>query len=244
MTTPLAQIDELKAQLDGYRPLDPNFVKMLREIYRVRLTYNSTAIEGNTLTQSETQVLLEYGLTVQGKPLKHHLEAEDHAFAFDYIEQLAAGSDPIHEWEIREIHSLVCRRSDREIAGRYRSINVIAAGGVHRYPDAVLVPDLMTAFDGWLNAPTDLHPVGFAAEAHYRLVTIHPFVDGNGRTARLLMNLLLIRAGYLMANIRVEERLQYIEAIMAWRSGDDRAFKTMVRSAAADSLKEVLSLLS
>ncbi len=244
MTTPLAQIDELKAQLDAHRPLDPNFNRMLREIYRVRLTYNSTAIEGNTLTQSETQVQLEYGLTVQGKPLKHHLEAEDHAFAFDYIEQLAAVSDPIREWEIREIYTLVCRRSDREIAGRYRSINVMAAGNGHRYPDAILVPEMMTGFVQFLDALTDLHPVDFAAEAHYRLVTIHPFTDGNGCTARLLMNLLLIRAGYPIAIIRVEERLQYIEAIMAWRSGDDRPFNGMVRSGVAASLKEVLSLLS
>ena len=244
MTNSLAQIDELKTQLDGYRPLDPNFTLMMRENYRVRLTYNSTAIEGNTLTQSETQVLLEYGLTVQGKPLKHHLEAEDHAFAFDYIEQIAAGSDPIHEREIREIHTLVCQRSDREIAGRYRTINVMAAGNGHRYPDAILVPEMMTGFDVWLNAPTDLHPVDFAAEAHYRLVTIHPFTDGNGRTARLLMNLLLIRAGYPMAIIRVEERLQYIEAITAWRRGTDRPFKEMVRSGLSASLEEVLSLLS
>lgn len=243
MTTPLTQIDALKAQLDSYRPLDPNFALMLRENYRVRLTYHSTAIEGNTLTQSETQVLLEYGLTVQGKPLKHHLESEDHAFAFDYIEQLAAGNEPIHEWEIREIHALVCSRSEREIAGRYRTINVMAAGSGHRYPDALLVPELMTDFDGWLNTPTDLHPVDFAAEAHYRFVTIHPFTDGNGRTARLLMNLLLIRAGYPMAIVRVEDRLQYIEAIMAWRGGDARLFKEMVREAATAALTEVLSLL-
>lgn len=243
MTTALTQIDALKAQLDGYRPLDPNFVKMLRENYRVRLTYHSTAIEGNTLTQSETQVLLEYGLTVQGKPLKHHLESEDHAFAFDYVEQLALESEPIHEWEIRGIHSLVCNRSEQEIRGRYRTINVMAAGNGHRYPDALFVPEMMTAFDQFLNTPSDLHPIDFAAEAHYRLVTIHPFTDGNGRTARLLMNLLLIRAGYPLAIVRVEERLQYIEAIMSWRRGDDSPFKEMVRDAVAASLEEVLSLL-
>jgi Fic family protein len=239
----LEQINDLKAQLDRYRPLDPAFSRMLRENYRVRLTYSSTAIEGNTLTESETQVLLEYGLTVQGKPLKHHLEAEDHAYAFDYMEQLALGNDPIHQREIRELHTLVCKRADGEIAGRYRTINVMAAGSGHRYPEAILVPELMTEFDQWLNAPTDLHPVDFAAEAHYRLVTIHPFTDGNGRVARLLMNLLLLRAGYPLAIIQVEDRLPYIESIMAWRAGDDTPLKTMVRSSVTNSLTELLSLI-
>jgi Fic family protein len=241
--TMLEQINELKAQLDRYRPLDPAFSKMPRENYRVRLTYSSTAIEGNTLTESETQVLLEYGLTVQGKPLKHHLEAEDHAYAFDYMEQLALGDDPIHQREIRELHTLVCKRADGEIAGRYRTINVMAAGSGHRCPEAILIPKLMTEFDQWLNASTDLHPVDFAAEAHYRLVTIHPFTDGNGRLARLLMNLLLIQTGYPLAIIRVEDRLPYIDSIMAWRAGDDAPLKRMVRSSVLSSLTELLSLI-
>lgn len=243
MTT-LDQLDELKRRLDLHRPLDPQLARSLRENYRVRSTYHSTAIEGNTLTESETQILLEYGLTVQGKPLKHHLESVDHANAFDYIEQLAKDEYSICLREIREIHALVCKQAESDIAGRYRTINVMAAGSNHRYPDALFVPELMAEFERWLDASFDyFHPVDIAAEAHYRLVTIHPFVDGNGRTARLLMNLLLIRAGFPMAIIRVEDRFKYIEAIMQWREGDDADFKEMVRSGVLESSIEMLGLI-
>ncbi|WP_310428257.1 Fic family protein, partial [Chamaesiphon sp. VAR_48_metabat_135_sub] len=192
--TLLNQIDALKARLDRIRPLAPDLVENLREVYNIRLTYHSNAIEGNTLTQSETQIVIEKGITIGGKPLKDHLEAINHVEAIDFIRDLAMDERAITEWDIRQIHGLVCK-GDRG-SGAYRSFNVMAAGSNYRYPDAIMVPELMQEFGKWLHSNPTLHPVEIATEIHYRLVTIHPFQDGNGRTARLLMNLSLLRSGY------------------------------------------------
>ena len=187
----LIHIDTLKARLDRLRPLPPDLVDNLREVYDIRLTYHSNAIEGNTLTQSETQIVVEKGITIGGKPLKDHLEAINHVEAIDFIRNLAIEDRIMTEWDIRQIHGLVCK-GDRG-AGAYRTVNVMAAGSNYRYPDAIKVPELMQEFGKWLQSAPALHPVELAAEIHYRLVTIHPFQDGNGRTARLLMNLSLLR---------------------------------------------------
>ncbi|MBE9032740.1 Fic family protein [filamentous cyanobacterium LEGE 11480] len=236
----LAEIDQLKAQLDALRPLPKALLNNLREVYDVRLTHNSTAIEGNTLTQSETQIVLEKGITVSGKSLKDHLEVVNHAQAITFIRDLAQTKESISEWEIRQIHSLICR-GDAE-AGVYRTINVMAAGSDHRYPDHLQVADLMNQFIHWLQSPTGLHPVELASEVHYRFVTIHPFHDGNGRTARLLMNLILLRFGYPIVVLKVVERSAYIDRITTWRLGDDAPLKQMIAQAAKASLEEVLDL--
>jgi Fic family protein len=189
--TLLTQIDALKARLDRIRPLPPDLVDNLREVYNIRLTYHSNAIEGNTLTQSETQIVIEKGITIGGKPLKDHLEAINHVEAIDFIRDLAMDERAITEWDIRQIHGLVCK--GERSAGAYRTVNVMAAGSNYRYPDAIMVPELMQGFGDWLHSNPALHPVEIATEIHYRLFTIHPFQDGNGRTARLLMNLSLLR---------------------------------------------------
>jgi Fic family protein len=242
MDAVLVEIDQLKAQLDKLRPLPPELLKNLEEVYNVRLTYHSTAIEGNTLTQAETQVVLEKGIMIGGKSLKDHLEAINHVSAMDYMRELAQEDTVIGEWEIRQVHALVCRGETG--AGAYRSVNVMAAGSDHRYPEAITLPGLMSDFVAWLQQENTLHPVDFAAEVHYRLVTIHPFSDGNGRTARLLMNLFLIRSGYPIAVIKVQDRLAYIDGIMAWRSGEDQGLKEMIRQSVRSSLQEVLNLAS
>jgi Fic family protein len=240
MDAVLVEIDQLKAQLDRLRPLPPELLKNLEEVYNVRLTYHSTAIEGNTLTQSETQIVLEKGITIGGKSLKDHLEAINHASAMEYMRDLAQANTPIGEWEIRQVHALVCRGEAG--AGAYRTVNVMAAGSDHRYPEAVIVPGLMSDFVTWLQQENLIHPVDFAAEIHYRFVTVHPFGDGNGRTARLLMNLFLLRFGYPIAVLKVQDRVAYIDGIMAWRSGDDQGLKAMIRESVRSSLQEVLSL--
>ena len=247
--TLLKQIDALKAKLDRLRPLPPELVDNLREVYDIRLTYHSNAIEGNTLTQSETQIVVEKGITIGGKPLKDHLEAINHVEAIDFIRDLAIEERTISEWDIRQIHGLVCK--GERGAGAYRTVNVMAAGSNYRYPDAlakpplcgILLPELMQGFGEWLQSAPALHPVELAAEIHYRLVTIHPFSDGNGRTARLLMNLSLLRTGYPIAVIKTEERSGYIDAIVAWQSnGDDTHLKEMIAKCVESSLVEILSL--
>ena len=234
-------IDALKARLDKLRPLSPDLVDNLREVYDIRLTYHSNAIEGNTLTQSETQIVVEKGITIGGKPLKDHLEAINHVEAIDFIRNLAEEDRIMTEWDIRQIHGLVCK--GERGSGAYRTVNVMAAGSNYRYPDAVKVPELMQEFGEWLQSAPALHPVELAAEIHYRLVTIHPFHDGNGRTARLLMNLSLLRTGYPIAVIKTENRSGYIDAIIAWQSdGDDAALKEMISKCVEFSLIEILSL--
>lgn len=235
------EIDRLKSQLDALRPLSDVLLENLRELYTVRLTYHSTAIEGNTLTQSETQIVLEKGITIGGKSLKDHLEVINHASAIDYIRDLAQTDEAIGEWEIRQIHGLICRGETG--AGAYRSVNVMAAGSEHRYPDAVMVPNLMTEFVKWMMTSTALHPIALASEVHYRFVTIHPFADGNGRTARLLMNLILLRSGYPIAVIKTQDRSAYIDAIMTWRLGDSTALTKMIADTIEAALVEMLSLV-
>jgi Fic family protein len=247
--TLLTKIDALKARLDRIRPLAPDLVDNLREVYDIRLTYHSNAIakgrfstnEGNTLTQSETQIVIEKGITIGGKPLKDHLEAINHIEAIDFIRDLAMDERAITVWDIRQIHGLVCK-GERGV-GAYRIVNEMAAGSNYRYPDAIMVPELMQGFGDWLNSNPALYPVEIATEIHYRLVTIHPFQNGNGRTARLLMNLSLLRAGYPIAVIKTEDRSAYIDAIVARQSGgDNSALKELIAKCVESSLVEILSL--
>jgi Fic family protein len=247
--TLLTEIDAFKARLDRICPLAPDLVDNLREVYNIRLTYHSNAIakgrfstnEGNTLTQSETQIVIEKGITIGGKPLKDHLEAINHIEAIDFIRDLAMDERAITVWDIRQIHGLVCK-GERGV-GAYRIVKEMAAGSNYRYPDAIMVPELMQGFGDWLNSNPALHPVEIATEIHYRLVTIHPFQDGNGRTARLLMNLSLLRAGYPIAVIKTEDRSVYIDAIIAWQSGGDESpLKETIAKCVESSLIEILSL--
>ncbi|NEP16290.1 MAG: Fic family protein [Leptolyngbya sp. SIO4C1] len=236
----LQHLDRLKAQLDTLRPIDPDLLKNLQELYTVRLTYNSTAIEGNTLTETETQIVLEKGITIGGKSLQDHLEVINHAEALDFVRNLARDNTPITEWEIRQIHSLVCKGDSH--AGAYRTVNVIAAGTNYRYPDAIKVPDLMTDFGNWLAQYHPLHPVETATEIHARLVTIHPFTDGNGRVARLLMNLHLLRTGYPIAVVQAADRAAYIDAVVAWQAGNPEPLMLMVANCVKAAAIEILSL--
>ncbi len=238
----LQDLDRLKARLDVLRPLDLDLLENLRDVYTVRLTYNSNAIEGNTLTESETQIVIEKGITIGGKPLRDHLEAINHAEAIAFIRDLATTITPITPWEIRQTHSLICK-GDRQ-AGAYRTVNVMAAGTNYRYPDAVKIPDLMAEFGDWLAQPSPSHPVEIATEIHARLVTIHPFTDGNGRTARLLMNLHLLRMGYSIAIIPAVDRATYIEAVVAWQTGNPQPLLLQVANCVKASTLEILSLVN
>ena len=239
----LERIDRKKATLDARRPLSASAVAKLKEHYDVEWTYHSNAIEGSTLTLQETQVVLQHGLTVSGKPLREHLEAINHKHAIDYVETLAREAGPSTERDIRQIHALVLRTIDDEEAGRYRRTQVLITGSAHVPPDPIAVPGLMGDLAAWINGEAaKLHPVKHAALAHFRLVDIHPFIDGNGRTARLLMNLLLFRDGYPLAVIRAGDRLAYYEMLEKAHAGNTSPFVDFVGQAVECSLDVYLAM--
>ncbi len=232
------RLTEKKQQLDGFRPLPAEFVRNLDDWFRVELTYTSNAIEGNTLTRRETAVVIEQGLTIGGKSLKEHLEATNHAQALDFVRSLV-GKKPsqLTAGDLLAIHDMILKGLDDENAGHYRSVPVRNAGSTVLLPNPRKVPELMDDFQAWLTGRHKLHPVAFAGEAHYRLVSIHPFVDGNGRTARLLMNLLLMMRGYPPAIIRKRDRLAYIGALeTAQLGGSKEAYEKLIAKAAERSL--------
>jgi Fic family protein len=234
----LDRITRKKEQLDEHRPLSVSMIQKLGEYFDVEWTYHSNAIEGSTLTRRETQIVLQHGLTVGGKSLVEHLVAINHKHAIDFVEALATVDTPITEHTIRQIHSLILRTIDDAEAGHYRRGQVRITGSEYVPPQAVSVPALMQELVAWLNSDdaSARHPVETAALAHFRLVHIHPFVDGNGRTARLLMNLWLMRAGYPPAVIRTEDRDAYYTALDAAHIGETEAFILLVAEATERSL--------
>jgi Fic family protein len=213
-----ARIAAKKAELDRLRPRAPHGLGNLEHVHDLELTYTSNAIEGNTLTAAETTLVVEHGLTIGGKPLRDHLEAIDHHEAIGFVRALARSSAPLTEADIRNLHSLVVRRSNPEIAGRYadQARYVLTDAGRHAFPLPAEVPALMGDLSAWLSSAPNTP--GTAFDAHRRLVDIHPFNDGNGRTARLLMNLILLRGSYPPVAVRPQDRPAYIAALQEARA--------------------------
>jgi len=242
----LEKLTTRKMALDKYRPLPRALVSNLEDWFRVELTYASNAIEGNTLSRSETALVVEKGLTVSGKSLREHLEAVNHAEALDYLVSLAREEDrPITRHDLLALHSLILRRIDDENAGRFRSIQVRIAGAEVILPGPLQVPAMMDDFISWLNAPHSEHTATFAADAHLKFVGIHPFVDGNGRLGRLLMSLILMRGGYPPALIRKEDREEYIGAIETLQlSGAGDRYYRVIYEAVERSLDIYLEALA
>jgi Fic family protein len=240
------RIDGKLRILQDSRPLHPSVVARLREQFAVELTYHSNAIEGNTLTLKETFLVIREGLTVQGKPMKDHLEARDHYDALQFLYECVETRRPetLSEVFIRSIHQLVVRNSDREWAGRYRTGNVIITGANHRPPDASTVPALMRQLivmvRRWSKGRT---PIEVAALLHHGIVNIHPFFDGNGRTARLMMNLLLMQAGYPIAMILRNDRKKYYRVLSEGDRGRLAPFVRFVAQAVERSLNLYLKAL-
>ncbi|MEG1235113.1 MAG: Fic family protein [Acinetobacter sp.] len=231
-------IDSLKNKLDAQRPLPPSVVKNLQEDLILRWTYHSNAIEGNTLTLLETKVVLE-GITVGGKALREHFEAINHRNAIYYVEDIIKKEEPFSEWQIRNIHQLILKNIDDDNAGRYRQQNVLISGATSTPPDYTLLNDKMAHFVDWYSLESNqLHPIERAAKVHADFVGIHPFIDGNGRTSRLLMNLELMKAGYPPCVITVENRLAYYEALNQWMAfGKTEAFNQLVADAVLEGFK-------
>ncbi len=214
-------LNQLKQKLDAHRPLPPAVINNLREDLVLRWTYHSNAIEGNTLTLKETKVALE-GITVGGKTMREHLEAINHREAILFVEALVNQKEPLSQRHVKDIHQLILKGIDDENAGIYRNTNVIIAGAEHTPPDFIHVMSDMESLIRWYqNEAQELHPVERAARVHADFVKIHPFVDGNGRTSRLLMNLELMKAGFPAAVLPVEKRLEYYETLDAAHTQDD-----------------------
>ena len=209
----LSQCDKLQQQLWAYRPMSDETLKSLREYYRVRLTYTSNALEGNSLTESETKVIIEDGLTIEGKPLRDVYEAVGHAQAYDYLYDLSHQA-PLSEEIICHLHQLFYQQIEPLKAGKYRQVPVFISGSQYAVAPVAEIGKRMAQLLQWYNNNEGkLHPVVLAAELHKRFVFIHPFVDGNGRMARLLMNLSLMRNDYNIAIIPAITRSEYISSL-------------------------------
>lgn len=234
----LKKLNQKKALLDEHRPLPPELVRNLEEWFLVELTYTSNALEGNTLSRKETAAVVEKGLTVGGKTLVEHLEATNHAKALqDVIRLSQTPTSKLKLTDLLRIHETVLRGIDDDHAGHLRTIPVRISGSPVILPNPAKVPDMMDVFLKWLTSSKDLHPVEFAAEAHYQLVTIHLYVDGNGRTARLLMNLILMQNGYPPAIIRTRDRIKYISSLeKAQLGGSKDDYEKLIVDAVGRSL--------
>ncbi len=216
----LARLEHKKAQLDAMRPLPAAAVARLKEQLTVEWIYNSNAIEGSTLTLRETQLILQTGLTIGGRSLREHFEVINHKDAIMFVEDLSEQNTPLSAFHVRQIHKLVLSRIDDENAGQYRRTQVRIVGAQHVPPEPWEIPQHMQGWETWLRqAEQELHPVVLAAQAHHKLVAIHPFVDGNGRTARLVMNLVLFRYGYPPTVLLRVNRRQYYNVLMQADSG-------------------------
>ena len=237
-----ARIDANKQKIDMYRPMREPLLSELRAYYRIGLTWSSNALEGNSLTESETKVVLEDGLTVAGKPLRDHFEAVGHAQAYDAIWALLDPSIALTEADVLLLHKLFYSRIDEAQAGVYRDMRVFITGSRFIPPAQDKVPGLMVEFANWLNTAT-LHPVEWAAQAHLRFVFIHPFIDGNGRVARLLMNLCLLRHGYTLVIVPPILRSEYIRLLEKAHT-DDAPFVDFIAERVLETQKDILRMLT
>lgn len=239
------QIDQKKALLDEKRPLPNYTLKSLREKLLLEWTYHSNAIEGNTLTINETKVVLE-GITVGGKTMREHLEVINHRDAITYVEGIVKNGEPLSEWQIKNIHRLILKGINDEYAGVYRDQQVFISGAKHVPPAPLLINEQMDKLINWYEQETDdLHPITRGAMLHVIFVGIHPFIDGNGRTFRLLLNLELMKEGFPPIIIKVENRLQYYETLdKAHTEKDYGDFIQLVAKEVDDSLDLYLNVIA
>ncbi len=241
MNSILTEIDKLQKEINEFRPLEADALKQIKEYYRIGLTYSSNALEGNSLTESETKIVIEEGLTIGGKPLKDHFEAIGHSEAFDFIYTLAKRKD-ITEAEIKGLHKLFYHRIDEEKAGEYRKQNVYITGSKYPLPTHAKIQTLIPEFIQKLNQiRKEKHPVEVSAIAHKDFVFIHPFIDGNGRVSRLLMNLILLQEGYNIAIIPPVLRSDYVQALEKAHT-DDKPFIDLIARMVRETQKDYLRL--
>ena len=241
----LKESDVLKKQLTKFRHLDSYRIAQALEL---EYTFESNRIEGNTLTLKETDLVVNEGLTISGKSMREHLEAINHAHAIEFVKELVNKKLVITERLLLQIHNLILRGIDNENAGRYRTVQVLIKGSKHTPPQPFLVAKQMEDYFAWYKKnKKHLHPVVLAAEMHEKLVTIHPFIDGNGRTARLLMNLILLQHGFVIANFKgdAKSRMAYYEALEKVQvQKSNTAFVEFVAKEETTALQQYINILT
>lgn len=248
INTILTEVDALKAKLSTIRPLPNEAIKKIQDAIEIEYTYDSNRIEGNTLTLQETALVVNEGVTISGKSMREHLEAINHSEAIDFIKGIANQSEPISERTIKDIHAIVLHGIDRENAGKYRTVPVMISGSRHIPPAPYKLDRLMEDFITEYRRKEEAreHPVLIAAYLHDELVRIHPFIDGNGRTSRLLMNLYLLRHGYTLVSLKSdnEAKVRYYESLeKSHTEGISNDFNLIVATAVRDSLKRYLEIV-
>ncbi len=239
-------IEEKLKKLNELRPLSGTLLQKLREKFEVEMTYNSNAIEGNTLTLKETYWVIKQGITVKGKPLKHHLEAKNHKEALDFLYELIEQKSKItiSEHLIKTLHSLIIQEIDKEIAGKYRSKDVFINGADHKPPSALEVPAKMNELVKWAGKNhKKMEIVEFSAILHHKFVHIHPFEDGNGRTGRLVMNIFLMKYGFPLVIIQKNDRQKYYRVLSMADNGDYKPLVNFIGQAVLRSLNIYLDTL-
>jgi Fic family protein len=237
------EIKRLREQLDNVRPLDMRALDDLNRHYDIHITYTSNALEGSALTHGETATVIEKGITVGGKTLKDHLAVVDHYDAMKWMRGVASSNAMLSEMIIRELHRRIVMRSDPTIGGQYADVPRRAIGSQTIYPNPGKIPSLMADLATKLQrSPPDVET---ALTAHLGLASIHPFRDGNGRVARLMMNLIYIRGGYPPVSIGPEIRVQYIEALEAHQTGQDESlYPVFMKAQLIATLKDYLSVVA
>lgn len=242
----LVTLSELQQQWQAQKPLEASQLQKLQTYFNLAYTYESNRIEGNTLSLQETNLVVNEGITVGGKTLQEHLEAINHQEAIHFIEQLVVNLQTFNKSVLLQLHRLILMGIDTKNAGVYRTVEVRISGSKHIPPSPLLLNDLMDGYFEFyeLNKRT-MHPVLLAAEMHERLVTIHPFIDGNGRTARLVMNLVLLQNNYTLVNIKgnLKNRLKYYQALEQVQLNHEHTeFYKLILSSAEKSLLQHLEL--
>lgn len=232
------RIEEKRRRLDRLRPLLRSLVNRLREQVIVEWTYNSNAIEGTSLSLRETELIIEHGLTIKGKPLKEHFEAINHKDAILFLEDvIARGKFRINQLLIRQIHQLILKQIDNDNAGKYREVDVKITGSRFLPPSPAVVPIKMRQLEQWLSKDSSKkNLIDYAAMAHFKLVDIHPFIDGNGRMARLLMNLILMNEGYPPTVILKTDRQKYYQTLDLAHKGELKPFVDFIGRSVERSL--------
>ena len=245
----LKEADVLKEQLLALRPLPEEALKKIQDALDIEYTYESNRIEGNTLTLQETALVVNEGVTISGKSMREHLEAINHTEAISYIKDIAKQDIEISERTIKEIHALILHGIDRENAGRYRTVPVMISGSTHIPPQPYLIEKQMEDFILRFKQmeKEKVHPVLIAAYLHDELVRIHPFIDGNGRTSRLLMNLYLLRHGYVIITLKGsnDAKVNYYKALEKSHTEQlPEDFQKLVIEAEIMALQKYLSIMA
>ncbi|MFD2036650.1 Fic family protein [Belliella marina] len=246
ITEKLEVLDQLKEAWFHKKPLNQTQLHKLKEYFNIAYTFESNRIEGNTLTLQETHLVVNEGITIGGKSMREHLEAVNHSEAIDYIEGLVKSEIDFSKRVLLDLHYLILKGIDKDNAGRYRKVPVRISGSSHVPPQPYLLEKLMEEyFIHYENNKNKLHPVILATEMHERLVSIHPFIDGNGRTSRLVMNLLLMKHGFSLANLKgdLNSKLQYYKALEEVQvNNNPEVFYHLVIDAVRSSLESHLEM--